>query len=203
MEKLNFQNCLIHKKVYDLIKAPKNWLSYNKLLLVSGQYSSMILLASEGTWIHDNIGSFLSITADSNLVAKVIVFAEIWMKKLYLQPRCRLHSVWSVSREQSSSLARMWSTREPPTHLGYDSSSPPNPWKRCGTQSGWSGLVWFLLCHKTSHTCHHTYIPLILKQKHTEWITEKNCTSPFFYVCSQTPSAAASCKADSIAMALN
>lgn len=37
----------------------------------------MILLASEGTWIHDNIGSFLSITADSNLVAKVIVFAEI------------------------------------------------------------------------------------------------------------------------------
>lgn len=110
--------------------------------------------------------------ADSNLIAEVIVFAEIWMKKLYLQPRCRLHSVWSVSREQSSSLAQMWSTREPPTHLGYDSSSPPNPWKRCGAQSGWSGLVWFLLCHKTSHTCRHTYIPLILKQKHTEWIAE-------------------------------
>lgn len=122
------------------IEAPKNWLSYNKLLLVSGQYSYMIVLASEGNWIHDNIGSFLSITADSNLVAEVMVFAGIWMKKLYLQPRCRLHSVWSVSREQSSSLAQMWSTREPLTHLGYDSSSPPNPWKRRGTQSGWSGL---------------------------------------------------------------
>lgn len=46
------------------------------------------------------------------------------------QPRCRPHSVWSAGRAPSSSPAQMWSTREPRSRLGYDSSSLPSPWMR-------------------------------------------------------------------------
>lgn len=41
---------------------------------------------------------------------------------------CRLHTVWSVGTEQSSSQAQTWSTTEPPIHPGYGSNSPPNLW---------------------------------------------------------------------------
>lgn len=77
--------------------------------------------------IHTLLQTFVPLQQRETQVATVALRCSVLIHS-HPRPQCHPHSAWSAGRVPSSSRAQMWSTREPPTRLGYDSSSPPNPW---------------------------------------------------------------------------